>query len=677
MKRKWNKLISGVICVSLALPGSVVYAGEPKLESVQDYDTDVERMTEEAIDVEVFDSAQEIVDVDEETTDEASQGEESVLFSTSEIEEDVFTDGNSDISFSGDEGPVLAAGESVPIDTVHFPDDNFRYFILGLEYENGDGDEELSTEEISNITELEYCEADDYSGIEYLTALREIDIRSTDSAVAFSLDISKNIKLRRVSINVYYNSYKNKEILMNQSINFGNALTSLEDIYLSGVYLASFDVSIFTGITTVTMQDCSVESVVMSGSRTLSVCSLQDLQNVRSLEFGALPALKNLKIFRVNSLNAFSLPIAPDLKVLSIGEKLEEISLSSYPKLTTLGLTGNRLKSLDLSCCPDLEEIDVSYNDLTFLDATGLPNLKFLNCWMNNLTEIKGDKEKFIGYPEPQRKANIDLYTNILYASQLWDEVMLMEFWRGVNIINPRGLTPEKTNAGACSYFVIDEFEGNSTDVSFDLDVRYLDLVLPVNYHLTRAEKEKLDVPKISEIYETDKKREIYWNHVVGAEGFYVYRKINDSAYKKIATVKGGNKNYYIDKTSTWAKYSYKVKAYGKVNGKTATSAYSNVRTYINQYNWKPKLTARPGTKSATLTWKKLNGATGYQIYRATSKKGKYTKVATIKKGTTVKYTDNKLQAKKIYYYKIRPYLTVSKKNTYGSFSGIVKVTTR
>lgn len=97
----------------------------------------------------------------------------------------------------------------------------------------------------------------------------------------------------------------------------------------------------------------------------------------------------------------------------------------------------------------------------------------------------------------------------------------------------------------------------------------------------------------------------------------------------------------------------------------------------MKDYSWKPKLTAKGGSKSAALTWKKLNGATGYQIYRAASKKGKYTKVATIKKGTTVKYTDSKLQAKKTYYYKIRPYLTVSKKNTYGSFSGIVTVKTK
>ena len=46
---------------------------------------------------------------------------------------------------------------------------------------------------------------------------------------------------------------------------------------------------------------------------------------------------------------------------------------------------------------------------------------------------------------------------------------------------------------------------------------------------------------------------------------------------------------------------------------------------------------------------KKISNAQGYVIYRATSKNGKYKAVSTIKKGSTVSYTNKKLTSKKSY----------------------------
>lgn len=703
MKRKWSKLISGAICVSLALPGSFVYAGEP--ESVQEYDVDLEWQAEgrnddgmfdlpveDMNDVEVFDAEQ--VSAEPETADSTSDGgdetiaeeDDSLIFSASE---DVFTDGNPEAEFFVDDEQVMAAGESVPIDAEHFPDNNFRAYLLDLESSIGDGDDVLDKEEISKITEInsyDFSNADessslvDYTGIEYLTALEVLVASSTESAVSFSLDVSKNKQLRELTIDVSYYSENGFHIRDNQQINFGRALTSLEKLSMSGVALGTFDASVFPGLTQVDMRTCSIEEIYISGCTSLNKCDLQYIQNIKSLEFGTLPALTELSLMEMEQLNKVKLPTAPNLEKLTIQARLDEISLPAYPKLTFLDLGGNRLKELDLRSCPNLETADISFNELVSLNVTGLTKLNYLRCLLNNLKEIKGEKDKLVGYPEGQREADIKLYGNILYTSQIWGDERL---WLA-RISNYRGLTPEGENPGygvdaaMCKYFTVDSFKGDSTDVSFDLYENQLDIVIPVTLHLTRAENTKLDVPQkliVSDAWSSG--IELYWNHVTGADGYYVYRKINDSAYKKIATVKGGHINTYTDKVTTWAKYSYKIKAYGKVNGKTATSKYSKVNSCMKDYTWKSKLTAKPGTKSAALTWKKLNGATGYQIYRATSKKGKYTKIATIKKGTTVKYTDSKLQSKKTYYYKIRPYLTVSKKNTYGSFSGIVNVKTK
>lgn len=78
--------------------------------------------------------------------------------------------------------------------------------------------------------------------------------------------------------------------------------------------------------------------------------------------------------------------------------------------------------------------------------------------------------------------------------------------------------------------------------------------------------------------------------------------------------------------------------------------------------------------KSAKITFKKVNGASGYVIYRATKKNGKYKAVSTLKKGTAVSYTNKKLKKKSTYYYKVRAYKKVGKKTVYGAYSKTVSV---
>jgi uncharacterized repeat protein (TIGR02543 family) len=82
--------------------------------------------------------------------------------------------------------------------------------------------------------------------------------------------------------------------------------------------------------------------------------------------------------------------------------------------------------------------------------------------------------------------------------------------------------------------------------------------------------------------------------------------------------------------------------------------------------------------KSAVITWKKVSNATGYQVFRATKKNGKYSKVATIKKGATVRYTNKKLKKGKTYYYKVRAFgKTATGRTQYGKYSKPVKIRIR
>ena len=74
-------------------------------------------------------------------------------------------------------------------------------------------------------------------------------------------------------------------------------------------------------------------------------------------------------------------------------------------------------------------------------------------------------------------------------------------------------------------------------------------------------------------------------------------------------------------------------------------------------------------TDSITLNWNKVKNASGYEIYRATSKNGKYKKIVTTSKTS---YKDKNLKAGTTYYYKVRAY-----KNNYGVFSEIKAMKTK
>ena len=81
------------------------------------------------------------------------------------------------------------------------------------------------------------------------------------------------------------------------------------------------------------------------------------------------------------------------------------------------------------------------------------------------------------------------------------------------------------------------------------------------------------------------------------------------------------------------------------------------------------KLTAKK--KAMKVAWKKTVGASGYKVYRATSKKGKYTCFKTASSKTT-SFTNKKLKKNKKYYYKVCAFVKSGKKTYNGAYSTVV-----
>lgn len=165
----------------------------------------------------------------------------------------------------------------------------------------------------------------------------------------------------------------------------------------------------------------------------------------------------------------------------------------------------------------------------------------------------------------------------------------------------------------------------------------------------------------------------IRWKKVINASGYKVYRaKKKKGKYELLNTTEAlsysdssiiGGRNYY-----------YKVAAYYKNESTTINGGASDVVLQVGTLK-KVSLRVKNKKKStASLSWKKVAGAKKYQIYRATRKKGKYSKIATTKKFT---YKNTSLSKKKTYYYKVRAYYVKAGKNIYGSYSNAksIKIT--
>ena len=190
--------------------------------------------------------------------------------------------------------------------------------------------------------------------------------------------------------------------------------------------------------------------------------------------------------------------------------------------------------------------------------------------------------------------------------------------------------------------------------------------------------KAKIKTPTISSVKSASYNSiKVKWKAVAGADEYYVYRSTSkDGSYKKVKTLEAGSTSYTDKKLTTGKKYYYKLKCSGTTNKKT-TSGFSKVKS-AKPVPATPKVSLSSSKKKQMkVSWKKISGATGYEVYRADKKDGKYSKLTTISKAKTVTYTDKKAKSGKTYYYKVRAYKTVNGKKVYSSYSSVVSKKTK
>lgn len=164
------------------------------------------------------------------------------------------------------------------------------------------------------------------------------------------------------------------------------------------------------------------------------------------------------------------------------------------------------------------------------------------------------------------------------------------------------------------------------------------------------------------------------WTKAGDAAGYCIYRSTSKSSgYKLIKTLTNGYTSYTDKSLVTGRTYYYKIRGYKTVNG---VKQYSAAYSAIVSKSPVPTAVTISGvsntySKALTIKWRAVTGASGYEIYRATSSKGTYKKAATITSGKTVSYKNTKLTKGRTYYYKVRAYRIVSGKKVYGAFGAV------
>ena len=131
--------------------------------------------------------------------------------------------------------------------------------------------------------------------------------------------------------------------------------------------------------------------------------------------------------------------------------------------------------------------------------------------------------------------------------------------------------------------------------------------------------------------------------------------------------------SYTSKKLTAGTTYKYKVRAYIKVNGKIVYGKYSSIFTTGTSAK-KVSISAKLSKKNATISWKKVTGASGYEIYMSTSKNGTYDLVGTVTKGSKESYVKKNLAKGQTYYFKVKVYRTINKVKIYSDYSSVKSV---
>jgi len=157
------------------------------------------------------------------------------------------------------------------------------------------------------------------------------------------------------------------------------------------------------------------------------------------------------------------------------------------------------------------------------------------------------------------------------------------------------------------------------------------------------------------------------WNSYPEATGYQIYRAFaKDGDYEYLETVR--KPTFDRNGLTTNKTCYYKVRAYKKSNGKKIYTKFTRPLEGTPRLST-PSVSVVSSKTGVNVKWPSVSGASGYEVYRAESKSGSYSKIKTT---TGLSLSNTSLKTNKEYYYKVRAYRTIDKEKKYGSFSSAI-----
>lgn len=162
------------------------------------------------------------------------------------------------------------------------------------------------------------------------------------------------------------------------------------------------------------------------------------------------------------------------------------------------------------------------------------------------------------------------------------------------------------------------------------------------------------------------------WKSKKGATGYEIYRKKDNGEWTLLGDT---TELSYKDETATPGyTYTYSVKGYRLQDSEKIYGAFNEKGITVTLSAKKPSLkeVTKGNFNEVKISWKKVKGAKGYQIYRK-EKNSTWKKIATTK---DLSFSDTDTTCGTEYQYKIRAYRSYKGKKYYGKFSKIKTITT-
>ena len=172
----------------------------------------------------------------------------------------------------------------------------------------------------------------------------------------------------------------------------------------------------------------------------------------------------------------------------------------------------------------------------------------------------------------------------------------------------------------------------------------------------------------VSKVLKSSSAIRLYWKKISSAAGYQIFRYNSQSnKYTGLCTLSSSTLTWADRNLKSKTTYTYKIRAYYKINGVIAYSPYTLVTAKTDADSITGVKAAATSYSSIKVSWDQASGASGYQIYMLAPDDSDYRLIHT-SGANEFSYVVTMLSPSTTYSFKVRAVYKTSASQTYGEF---------